>query len=184
MTTVKVTPLPLPASLKNFWQSAWKATNSEGRPVALADGASLLIVPADINKAWAIRCDLEAALVKDGPNSLLSSALAKINTDLGADAVKKARALLARPGTPIRKLFQVMIDDGGKVALTCEHLDEQLVDRDLLSTSPKADFPLGARLLIQRAFPFSTEFRENNPEDIAYLAKFLTGLSLVLRGYA
>ena len=174
------TPIPLPESLQNFWQNVWKAANCEGRAVPLADGASMLIVPADSTQDWAIRCDLEVALIKDGPNSLLS-ALAKVHTDLGADAAQKARELLTRPGTPIRKLFQEIIDEGGQAALTCDRLDEQLVDADLLSTRPKADFPLGARLLIQRAFAFSTEFRENSHENIANLARACRALTSLLR---
>jgi hypothetical protein len=140
----------------------------------------MLIVLADSTQDWAIRCDLEVALIKDGPNSLLS-ALAKVHTDLGADAAQKARELLTRPGTPIRKLFQEIIDEGGQAALTCDRLDEQLVDADLLSTRPKADFPLGARLLIQRAFAFSTEFRENNPAEINCLAQTIKTLALLHR---
>jgi hypothetical protein len=139
----------------------------------------MLIVPADSTQDWAIRCDLEVALIKDGPNSLLS-ALAKVHTDLGAEAAQKARELLTRPGTPIRKLFQEIIDEGGQAALTCDRLDEQLVDADLLSTRPNADFPLGARLLIQRAFAFSTEFRENNQEDVHNQATSIKAHALVL----
>jgi hypothetical protein len=56
-----------------------------------------------------------------------------------------------------------------------------LVDADLLSTRPKADFPLGARLLIQRAFAFSTEFRENNPAEINCLAQTIKTLALLHR---
>ncbi|MFN9113798.1 MAG: hypothetical protein ACK5XN_27340 [Bacteroidota bacterium] len=174
------TPIPLSESLQNFWQNVWKAANCEGRALHLADGAGMVVVPSDTPPDWLIRCDLEAAIVSDGANSYLS-ALARISTDFGTSSAQRARELLRAQGSDLNRILRHLVEEGGSVFLGCDRTDNYLDDLDLLEGPIDIPLRLGARLTLQRAFPFSKEFRQNDPAEIHSLAQTINNLAQLHR---
>jgi hypothetical protein len=170
------TPIPLPESLQNFWQNVWKAANCEGRALHLADGAGMVVVPSDTSPDWLIQCDLEAAIASDGANSYLS-ALARITTDFGASSAQRARELLRAQGSDLNRTLLHFVEEGGMVFLGCDRTHNFLDDIDLLAGPIDIPLRLGARLTLQHAFPFSKEFRQNDPEVIQTLAQIINSLA-------
>ncbi|MGA1392959.1 MAG: hypothetical protein ACO38W_07365, partial [Phycisphaerales bacterium] len=63
------------------------------------------------------------------------------------------------------------------VFLGCDRTHNFLDDIDLLAGPIDIPLRLGARLTLQHAFPFSKEFRQNNPEVIQTLAQTINALA-------